>query len=159
MEKTYVTTEEFNTLLRKIEVLSQNITQATQSGGQLGTTKSSLGTEDVTHDVDSDESFKADNINLARLWNFNNKLVAASELSERVKTHDYDLALKEIQLATAKLELARKEQTLLHDRKLNSLELREAENAALIKHIANAAVVEAQFPVRDDESKSGKKDK
>ena len=154
MEKTYVTSEEFNTLVRKLEALEQSISQATQSGGQLGTTKSSLGLEDISHDVDSDESFKADNINLARLWNYNNKLVAASELSERNKSQDYDRALKEIELKSAQLELARKEQDLSHDRALKSIELRASENASLIVHITNAGLVEAQFPMRDDESKT-----
>lgn len=154
MEKTYVTTDEFNTLKRALDTLQQSLSQGQQTGGQFQADKKVVGHEDVSHDVGVDEATSADLVTNKRLWDWNSKLLAASEQSERVKTHDYDISLKSHQLKIAELELARKEHDFAIKQQLDQIAVSEAQQASVIKHIVNSSIVEAQFPVRDDESQA-----
>jgi len=75
-----------------------------QSGG-----KATLGIEDITHDIGADEAYTASLVGLTRVWNWNDK-------------------------ALAELELAKKQHDFAHKQKLDSLELREAQDHAFAKH-------------------------
>lgn len=85
-----------------------------QSGG-----KTTLGVEDITHDIGADEAYTAAVVSNTRVWNWNEKALAELELSK--KQHDFAIQQQLDQVKIARENLA----------------LREAEDHALVKHLVN----------------------
>ena len=132
--------------------------QGVQTAGQLNTGKTITGFEDVSHDIGMDEALKNLNLNDSQKWSFNNKLTAAIENRAYMDDTAYAHALKAIELKERNLAIAEREAKLRHQTKLDSLELRTAENAEVSKHYANhlhldfrASVNESQLPLVDDD--------
>lgn len=115
----------------------QTLQTAQQTGGSLSADSKGLGYEKVIDDIGTDEAFKSKTFGDAEMWGINKKLLVAREQSEAQKSFDYDKALKEIELKSAQVELARKEHGFAHQQKLDNLQVRVAEQAELVKTMLN----------------------
>lgn len=93
--------------------------------------------ENKFEEINSGEALRKGTVVDSELWSWNKKLLAASEQSERTRSIDQDLALKQIDIEAAKLELARKQHDFAHQIKLDALHARTAEQAELFKHAIN----------------------
>lgn len=115
----------------------QTLQSAQQTGGSLAADTKGLGYEKVVDDIGTDEAFKSKTYGDSEMWGLNKKLLTEREQATAQRSADYDKALKEIEIKTAQLELARKEHDFAHQQKLDSLQARVAEQSELIKHMIN----------------------
>lgn len=111
----------------------QNLKQGIQGSQQDKGTYS----ENKFEEINSGENLRRGTVNDADAWSFNKKLLIASEQSERTRSLDQDLALKQIDIEAAKLELARKQHDFAHQIKLDNLHARVAEHTEVFKHAIN----------------------
>ena len=111
----------------------QNLKQGVMGSAQE---KSSMF-ESKQEEINTGEAFRHQTFVDGQMWAFDKKQIAASEQSERVRSVDHDRNLKELELKTKEVELARKEHNLAHQQKLDSLQVRSAEQAELFKHAIN----------------------
>lgn len=119
------------------QAIEQALQQAQQTGGSLSSDKKVLGSTDVTEDTQTDEHIRGKSYNDAEMYAVNKKLLVEREQSTAQKSHDFDLALKEIQVAEAKIELARKQSDFNHQEQLKAIAVSEATQASIIKHFVN----------------------
>lgn len=119
------------------QIAEQVLQAAQQTGGSLSADKKVLGSTVVTEDTQTDEHIRGKSYNDAEMWTLNKKLLTAREQSEAQKSHDYDISLKEIEVAAAKVELARKQSDFNHSEQLKAIAVSEAQQLAAFKHILN----------------------
>ena len=124
--------------------IAQDVSQSVQDAKQTvqGTTqeKSSVVdsvTQNKQEEIGYGEATRHQMFVDDQLWGVDKKHIAASEQSERVRSIDLDRELKEIEVKTAQIELARKEHNFAHSQKLDSLQIRSSEQAELFKHALN----------------------
>lgn len=116
--------------------IAQEVSQSVQNIKGSQQEKSSM-TETKQEEINSGEGFRHQVFVDSQLWALNKKLLSASEQSERTRSIDLDRELKEIEVKTAQVELARKEHNFANQQKLDNLSLRKAEDAETFKHILN----------------------
>ncbi len=145
---------------QKLQALDQALQAAQQTGGSLSADKKVLGYEHISEDIGTDEAYKAGTFATSELWNLDKKILAEREQATAQKSHDYDKSLKEIEVAAAKIELARKQSDFNHAEQLKAIAISEAQQAATFKHILNmeyakfnAAVSEPINPTAGTEKK------
>ena len=119
------------------QAAAQVLQAAQQTGGSLAADKKVLAHESTTEDTQTDEHIKGKSFNDAEMWVLNKKLLTEREQATAQKAFDYDVALKEIEVAAAKIELARKQSDFNHAEQLKAIAVSEAQQAALIKHFVN----------------------
>lgn len=122
---------------QKLQALDQALQAAQQTGGSLSADKKVLASTDVTEDTQTDEHIRGKSYNDAEMWTLNKKLLTEREQSNAQKSQDYDQSLKEIEVAAAKIELARKQSDFNHSEQLKAIAVSEAQNLAAFKHILN----------------------
>lgn len=119
------------------QVAAQALQAAQQTGGSLAADKKVLGTTVVTEDTQTDEATRGKTYVDSEMWGLNKKLLTEREQDTARKSFDYDKALKEIELKTSQLELARKQADFNHAEQLKAIAISEAQQAAVIKHLVN----------------------
>ena len=132
-----MTEQELQAVKQAVQDVSQSVQdmkQSLQSAGQLSKDqsggKATLGIEDISHDIGSDEAFSGKTYVDAELWGFDKKQIAASEQTERVRSLELDNQIKQV-------ELARKQHDFNHKQKLDSIEIANAQDAAIFRHAIN----------------------
>jgi len=125
----------------KLSIAQQTAEQVAQAiqqtGGSLAADKKALGYTDVTEDTQTDEAFRGKTFTDAEMWGINKKFLVEREQSSAQKSHDFDKSHKEIELAAAKIELARKQSDFNVTEQLRAIAVSEAQQAATIKHMLN----------------------
>lgn len=165
-----VTKEEIDLIVRQVtqavtqQVVEQTLQAAQQTGGSLSSDKKVLGATDVTEDTQTDEAIRGKTYVDSEMWGIDKKLLVEREQASAQKSFDFDKAHKEIELASAKIELARKQSDFNVTEQLRAIAVSEAQQAATFKHILNmeyakfnAAISEPISPNTADSASKGKK--
>ena len=142
MATTQLTDEQIQKIIQDAQAAAQQavaqaLQAAQQTGGSLSADKKTLGVTDVTEDTQTDEATRGKTYVDSEMWGINKKLLVEREQSSSQKSFDYDRSLKEIEIKTAQLELARKESDFSHQEQLKAIAVSEAQQAALVKHLTN----------------------
>lgn len=93
------------------------VEQAVQGSSQEKT--SLISSENKFEETNTGEAHRGAVLSTTRVWNWNDKALNALELKEK------------------ELHIAEREMAMAHQRKLNAIEIKEAEDRSLVKHIAN----------------------
>jgi len=138
-----VTKEEITLIAREIaqqvtqQVVEQTLQAAQQTGGSLSADKKVLGTTVVSEDTQTDEAIRGKSYGDSEVMFLNKKLLIEREQASAQKSFDFDKAHKEIELAAAKIELARKQSDFSTTEQLRAIAVSEAQQSANFKHILN----------------------
>ena len=143
------TVQKFLQAISELQSSVQNIQSSQQTGGSLAADTKSLGYNKEIDDTGTDEAHKGKTFNDAEMWTINKKLLVEREQGDVRKSGDYDRSLKEIELKTAQIELARKEHDFATKQHMDALQFRVAEHAELAKHIFNMHSLGVKVPVSE----------
>lgn len=119
------------------QIAEQALQAAQQTGGSLSADKKVLGATVVTEDTQTDEAIRGKTYIDSEVWGVDKKLLVEREQSNAQKSFDYDKAHKEIELAAAKIELARKQSDFNITEQLRAIAVSEAQQSANFKHLLN----------------------
>lgn len=119
------------------QAANQVLQAAQQTGGSLAADSKILSVEKDVVDIGADEAFKSKTYGDAEMWGINKKLLVEREQASAQKALDFDNAHKQIELAAAKIELARKQSDFSTTEQLRAIAVSEAQQAATIKHMLN----------------------
>lgn len=104
--------QEAKQIAQGVQQSAQELKQAVQGSTQEKSNVTDAVTQNKQEEILGGEGIRAATISGVRLWNFNEKLIAAKEL-------EYDLALKAAQLKDKEIEIARKQHDLAHAQKMD----------------------------------------
>lgn len=119
------------------QAANQVLQAAQQTGGSLAADSKILSVEKDIVDINVDEAFKSKTYVDSELWTIDKKLLVEREQASAQKSFDFDKAHKEIELAAAKIELARKQSDFSTTEQLRAIAVSEAQQAANFKHLLN----------------------
>lgn len=141
------------------EQIGKAIAQSLSEQSVQGSTQEKSNVVDSTtqnkqEEILGGESLRAAVVSNTRLWNANEKYIFE-------KSQDYDRILKNLEVKEKELAIAEREAKLRHQVKLDSIEVSEKENNALVKHLANTLLVDfrtaAYHPISpNDQDKDAK---
>lgn len=116
------------------QTTSQSIQEELQ-GIQGSTQEKSSFVENKAEEINSGEAHRSAVLSMTRQWNNNDKALVE-------KSFDYDAAMKAQQLAQAKWDFAVQQ-------KRDNIALKEAQDASIIKHLANMEYVKFNAAVSE----------
>ena len=143
--------------------VAEQVIQATQqTGGSLSADKKVLGVTHMTNDISVDEAFNSKTYTDSELWGFDKKQIAVSEQTERVRSIDFNSSLRALELKEKELAIAEREAKLRKQAQLDSIEISERQNAAVVSHMLNTFSIDFRtsaahpFSPNDGENKNRK---
>jgi len=142
------------------QAVSQGI-QAEKQGVQGSQQEKGTYAENKFEETYVGESFQNKAFNDSEMWTLNKKLLTEREQKSAINTIDFDLKLKTLELKEKELAIAEREAKLRHQAKLDSIEVSERNNLAIMTHFTNSLLIDfrtaAYHPISPNDSDSKKK--